>query len=317
MPRNNGMWIGIGVVVVAIIILTFSLNLQSGGAPGSMNATFGNGTKPTIAVSFNPIYYLVRPVVGNHVNIQEIVAPGVEPHGYEPTPKDILGLSEATVLFYDSPLLENWAVQLVQATNRKIELAPLINAINYTLIDNDTSMIASNPHFWLDPALMPSVVFYIRNKMIATDPANASYYNQSADKFIVQLNQLNLAYRRGLAHCQSRVLMDSHAFLGYIAISYNLTEWPIGGLTPDTEPSAAKVAGLIANGTEAHVHAVFQESADSTVPIAAQIAQSINATTYKIYTMEILTPKQLNSGVNYTSLMYQNLKSFEEGLNCT
>ena len=301
------------VFFVAVAALVFY-----SGTPGKGNALTSNGTnRITVVVSFNPIYYLVKPVVGNSVNIQEIIAPGVEPHDYEPTPEDVVNLSKGSIFFYDGPALENWAVQLAQAANRSIELVPLIDSINQSQINNETNITVEDPHFWLDPALMPSVVKYIESRMVVLDPANAAEYTANANAFIMQLNQLNSAYRTGLARCQSRTVIDSHAFLGYMAISYNLTELAVGSESPDAEVSPQHVIAVIQNAEADHAHAIFQESADPTVAINQNVAQAINGTIYKIYTMEILTPQQLKSGSNYISLMYQDLHILEQGLNCT
>jgi zinc transport system substrate-binding protein len=320
MPRKKNWrrWVAIGTLA-AIILIAIAASLSIIGA-GTGNAAIGNAenpAKPTIVVSFNPIYYLVRPIVGNSVNIQQIIAPGMEPHDYEPTPQDVYNLSTGKVFFYDGPSLENWAVSLTQSTNENILLVPLIDSINTSQLGNDTSITVSDPHFWLDPALMPSVVEQIKNTMIGIDPSQAANYTANANAFIAQLDTLNAAYKAGLAHCRSRTIVDSHAFLGYLAESYNLTELPVGSENPDAEVSAQHVSQVISNATADRAHAIFQESADPTVAVDQSIAQAINGTIYGIYTMEILTPQQIAGGANYTSLMYANLRTLEEGLGCT
>jgi zinc transport system substrate-binding protein len=307
------------VALAAIALAALAAVLYAGGlvAVGPATSTATASPKLTVVVSFNPIYYLVKPVVGNSVNIQQIIAPGMEPHDYEPTPQDVYNMSQGKVFFYDGPSLENWAVSLAQSTNEDILLVPLIDSVNTSQIGNDTSITVSDPHFWLDPALMPSVVEQIRNTMIRIDPSHAANYTANANAFIVQLDALNVAYKSGLAHCGSRTVVDSHAFLGYLAISYNLTELPVGSENPDAEVSAQHVSQVITNATADHVHAIFQESADPTVAVDQNIAQAINGTIYGIYTMEILTPRQVAGGANYTSLMYDNLRTLERGLKCT
>ncbi len=303
-----------GIIYLVIIIAGIGALLVFGYASSAGRA---NPKGSAVVVSFNPIYYLVKPVVGNLVGIQQIIAPGVEPHDYEPTPQDAYNLSTGKVFFYDGPALENWAVSLAQSTNASIVLVPLIDSINMSQLDNNTNITVDDPHFWLDPALMPPVVEQIKNTMIRMDPSHAANYTANADAFISQINTLNSAYKSGLAQCRSRTVIDSHAFLGYLAISYNLTELPVGSESPDAEVSAQHVSQVIAEATADHVHAIFQESADPTVTVDQNIAEAINGTIYNIYTMEILTPQQISGGANYTSLMYDNLRVLEQGLNCT
>jgi zinc transport system substrate-binding protein len=264
--------------LVAMALAVLAAVLYVGGPGAGSPATHNTiaSAKPTVVVSFNPIYYLVKPVVESSVSIQQIIAPGMEPHDYEPTPQDVYNLSQGKIFFYDGPSLENWAVSLTQSTNENILLVPLIDSINTSQIGNGTSITVSDPHFWLDPALMPSVVEQIRNTMIRMDPSQAANYAANANAFIAQLDTLNAAYKAGLAHCRSRTVLDSHAFLGYLAISYNLTELPVGGENPDAEVSAQHVSQIITNATADHVHAIFQESADPTTPVDQNIAQAIH-----------------------------------------
>ncbi|VVB77445.1 Zinc-uptake complex component A periplasmic [uncultured archaeon] len=312
MEKVNAM--GKNVLLICLVVI----------AAGALAAlAFGhdaNASTPrsAVVVSFNPIYYLVRPVVGSGADILQLIGPGVEPHDYEPTPSDAQTLSQGSTFFYASPTLESWATQLVQSANRNMTLVPLIDAINRSALGpNASTLIATDPHFWLDPALMPGVVRKIETTMAAADPANASTYAYNANAFITQLSQLDDAYRTGLGSCKSRTLLDSHAFLGYLAVSYNLTEISIGGQSPDAEVSPQHLISVVSEATKDHARAVFQESADPTAAVDQNVAAEINGTIYKIYTLEILSQQQIAGNASYVTLMYDNLRTLKEGLNCT
>ena len=54
-------------------------------------------------------------------------------------------------------------------------------------------------------------------------------------------------FRRGLAACDSRVMITNHAAFGYLAAAYGLQQEAISGLSPEAEPDAARIAELAAD----------------------------------------------------------------------
>ncbi|WP_252899312.1 zinc-dependent MarR family transcriptional regulator [Lactococcus fujiensis] len=64
--------------------------------------------KPEIITSFEPMYEFTKAIVGDKVEIKNIVPSNQEVHDYEPSAKDMATMSAAKVIIYNSDDLEKW-----------------------------------------------------------------------------------------------------------------------------------------------------------------------------------------------------------------
>ena len=60
-----------------------------------------------------------------------------------------------------------------------------------------------------------------------------------------RLDALDAEFRRGLARCERRQIVTSHAAFGYLAARYGLEQVPLEGLSPEAEPSPRDLAHLV------------------------------------------------------------------------
>src|SRR5262249_49777522 len=144
--------------------------------------------------------------------------------------------------------------------------------------ENDASKQIQDPHFWLDPVLAQTVVNNIRDGLSKADPADKAYFAKNAADYNAKLVQLDHDFQTGLASCQTRTIVTSHAAFGYLGKRYNLDVHAIAGITPDEEPSAAKLAELSQLVRDQHIQYVFFESLVSP-KLADTIAQETGAKT--------------------------------------
>ncbi|MEK4043728.1 metal ABC transporter substrate-binding protein [Paenibacillus sp. FSL H8-0048] len=71
--------------------------------------------KLNIKVSFYPMYEFTKSITGDLADVEVLVPPGVEPHDWEPTAKDMADISDADVLVYNGAGMEGWAQQIVDS----------------------------------------------------------------------------------------------------------------------------------------------------------------------------------------------------------
>jgi zinc transport system substrate-binding protein len=116
-----------------------------------------------------------------------------------------------------------------------------------------------------------------------------------------------------LARCAFRTFVATHEAFGYLADRYGLHQLGIEGITPESEPSAARIqkAGqAIAEGRAAP--AVFYEGTDEGRRIGESVAADVAVPALPLGTLESdPTPG------DYLSVMRGNLASLEKGLQCT
>lgn len=71
-------------------------------------ASAGSGERIAVVATTAPVADLVRNVGGDTVSVHQILAPGTDPHEYEPRPKDITASADAKVVFASGLGFDGW-----------------------------------------------------------------------------------------------------------------------------------------------------------------------------------------------------------------
>lgn len=268
-----------------------------------------------VTATIYPLAEFARQVGGDRVNVTTLVKPGVEPHDYDPTTREIAGIYKSALFIYNGGGLEPWVPRLsndLQANNVMLADA----TYNITLRNAGSGGKTTDPHVWLDPVLAIQQVETVRKGMVAVDPQHAYDYTTRARNYTKRLQALDQEFKAGLAHCQSSQLVTSHQALGYLAARYGLQTLGIAGLSPDDEPSPQKLADITDFVRAHNVHYILFESAVNP-KLAQTIASESGAQTISFNPLESLTTAQINVGQDYLSVQRDNLHTLQTALGCT
>jgi zinc transport system substrate-binding protein len=268
--------------------------------------------KPLVVATFYPLYEFSRQVAGDRADVVSLVPPGVEPHDWEPSPQDVIQVQKsARLLVYNGAGFEPWVDKLVTGapggspvtvdTTRGLSLVAVGGAVD--------------PHVWLDPVLARAQVDAIRTGLERTDPANAAAYADNARRFGERLVQLDEAFSAGLRDCSSRDMFTSHTAFTYLARRYRLTQVPVMGLAPESEPSPAQLAAIATLARRRGARYIFFETLVS-ARLAEALAREVGARTLVLNPIEGLTREEAAAGKSYVDLMEANLGTLRTGLAC-
>lgn len=72
-------------------------------------------TKPVIICTLFPQYDFARQIYGDEADVRMLLAPGQESHMYDPTPQDMIEISNADMFIYTGDEMEPWAAQIVES----------------------------------------------------------------------------------------------------------------------------------------------------------------------------------------------------------
>lgn len=287
-----------GAIVAALLLLTACQN-----PPAS--------ARPLAVVTVYPLGELARHVAGDRAEVIALVPPGVEPHDWEPSPRDASLVQRAAVLVHTGTVLDAWVARL---------LAGLPSGVR--VIDTSSGLAllpqgpGSDPHTWLDPTLARAQAQAIAAGLAQADPAGRAGYEERAAAFATRLDALDAAFAAGLATCAHRELVTTHGAFGYLARRYRLTQVSIMGRAPEAEPSPADLAAIVQTGRRLHVTHVFVEPLVSP-RLAETVAREIGATTLPLDPIEGVSRERSTAGTGYLELMEANLASLRAGLGCS
>ncbi len=265
------------------------------------SAVAGAASTPVVA-SFYPIAWAAQQVGGNRVAVTNLTPAGAEPHDLELTPDQIDEVLDATVVFElgrgFQPAVEDAAEQRDGAT---VELLP---------------RGTTDPHVWLDPVRMASIVRVAQRELTKADPKGRAVYARNAARVLAELSALDTRYRDGLAHCERDVIVTAHEAFGHLAQRYGLRQEGVAGLSPDAEPDARRIAQLTDLVKQLGVTTVFTEELVSP-RIAQTLAREAGVHTETLNPLEGLTDRELRRGDDYVSVMDANLTKLQAALACS
>ncbi|MBI5138780.1 MAG: zinc ABC transporter substrate-binding protein [Candidatus Vogelbacteria bacterium] len=306
----NKKFLGITVFVTILIVGSILLSSRQNTSQNTLQVT----------ASFYPLAELTRQVGGDKVVVITLVPTGTEPHDYNPTPQERVGLERSKIFIYNGAGFEPWvdrilpdlrSVKLIDASKniQNIQLLPAIPKEGEA-----DKQVLYDPHFWLDPVLMQQISNAIAQKLAEADPANSFYYQENATRYNEKLSNLDDQFRQGLSSCQKKDAVTSHAAFAYLAKRYGFIQIPIAGLSEE-EPSPARLAEVSQLAKEKNIKYIFFETLVSP-KLSETIAQEVGAKTLVLNPIEGITQEEKQQGENYITLMENNLINLKIALDC-
>jgi zinc transport system substrate-binding protein len=285
----------------------------------------GEGAPPSgkllVVTTFYPLWEFTRAVAGPAVEVVSLVPPGVEPHDWEPSPKDLTRIRDAALFVYNGAGLESWVPRLLGEPSSSGRPLMVRATAGVSLLSGaapagpERGERVPDPHVWLDPVLARSMVETIRAGLAQVDPAHAAAYTDNARAFTARLHALDGAFRAGLRSCARHEIVTSHGAFAYLARRYGLTVVPVMGLDPEAEPTPSQLAAIVRFAREKKVQYIFFETLMSP-KLAETLAREIGARTLVFNPIEGVTLAEQAAGKGYLELMEENLKNLRLALEC-
>lgn len=306
MDKNYLPIIAIGVGVFAVFVL----------GTGRINHPPETSGKLLVTASFYPLYFFASVVGGERADVASIVPYDIEPHEYEPAPRDIIRIEQSALILLNGGGLEPWDSDLRHTIDpHKTIIVEAAEGLATHEMEEDGKRII-DPHVWLSPELAGRMTDAIFRGFIAADPANRAEYEANAAALKERLADLDREYRDGLARCVQRDFITSHAAFGYLAAAYGLRQIPITGISSEEEPSPAALASLVRFAKEHKIRHIFFESMVSP-KLSETIAREVGAATLVLDPVEGLAAEDAARGEDYFTKMRANLTNLKIALQCT
>jgi zinc transport system substrate-binding protein len=169
-------------------------------------------------------------------------------------------------------------------------------------------------HGWLDPTRLAAVADAVATRLAEADPDHADGYRQRAAALRAELTTLDQTFKTGLTTCRLKTFVTTHEAFAYLAQRYGLEMVGIAGLTPDADPSPARIKQVEDIVRREKVTTIFYEEL-----VSPKVAESI-ARDLKVHTA-VLSPIEgladAHSTENYLSLMRENRTELRKANSCT
>jgi len=206
----------------------FSFALLLSAACFSETPLAGDTRTQTVLVSINPYKYLVDRISGETLKVVVLVPPGANMHTFEPTPKQMMQVSQADLWFRMGETFEEKALASLQSYNQSLKVEDLRDGIDLICSPSHESCPhcreGCDLHFWLDPLIMKQQAKKIAQTLTKVYPENAKRYEENLNELTSELDHLDEEIRTMLTPLKNRKFFVSHAAFTYFAKQYNLVQ---------------------------------------------------------------------------------------------
>ncbi len=281
------------------------------------------GTQISIVATTTIIGDVVERIGGENIALTVLIPPGVDPHAFEPTPRDMVSLADADLVFINGagleqallPLLENSGAVLVDLSAR-IALRTLDAGDDPAAAGEDGhSDEGADPHVWFDPTNVMIWSDEIDEALSGLDPEHEQLFSVRAADYRASLAELDAWIWEHVARLSRgrRLLVTDHALLGYFAARYGFRQLGtvLPGFSSLSEPSARDVARLEDEITASGVSAIFVGKTVSPL-LAQRIAADTNVSLVVLYTGAL--GDDPGPAADYLQLMRTNTARIVEAL---
>ena len=311
------------VLKVVSIVLILTLLLAVGCSKPVEEAQGNTEEKLLVYASFYPMYDFAKNIGKDKINLKLMIPPGVEAHDWEPTAKLMGEMEKADVFIYNGLGIEPWAEKMTASIENEqliiVEASQdmdLLKAEEHEENEDEEEEEEHgeyDPHVWLNPMNAMKQAENIKNAFVKADEANKDFYEANFKEFSDKLKALDDKYKQELRDIKRKEIVVAHAAFGYLTNRYGIEQVAITGLSPQEEPSAAKMVEITKFAKEHNLKYIFFETLTS--PKLAQVlANEAGAQTLVLNPLEGLTQEEINAGKDYIAVMEENLTALKKAL---
>lgn len=300
--------------------------------------------KQTVYASFYPLQSMTKEIVGDKMEVKNIIPVGQGVHHWEPTAKDMKDINKGSVLFVNGLNLETWTEKFQSALTdlKLVEVSKDITLLKseehedhehgekehdhegeHREDEKDVVKPLSekeehhhshgeyDPHIWLSLRNMKVIAKNICEQIVEMDKANESFYRENLKKVQEKLDILDKKYSEQLKNAKTKSIITSHEAFAYLFNDYGFKQIPIQGINSESEPGLEKMKDIVEFAKREGLKYVFYEELSES-KIEETIAKEIGGEVKMLYTIEGQTEQQVRENKDYFQMMEENLKALVE-----
>ena len=273
--------------------------------------------KLSVVVTVFPPYDFVRRIAGDKVELKMLLKPGGDVHSYEPTPQDIMEISECGLFIYTGGENDSW-VENVLGSAKNVKTLKMMDCVELIEESHEGHDHESEPddHVWTSPVNAAKIAERIGEELCALDPDNADAYRSNTESYVSELRELDAEFQQTVDNGVRRKLIFADRFpVRYFTERYGLeylSAFP--GCSGETEADPATIADIIDEVKDDGIPVVlYGEMSDQKT--ADTVALATGAEKRMFHSCHNLSKEDFESGKTYIDIMKDNISVLREALN--
>ncbi len=242
---------------IYFLSLVILISLISGSCRRISNK---NENKEVILASFTVLADIIKNIAKDDFIVRSITKPGVEVHGYKPTPSDLVKASRAFVFVDNGFGFELWAEKFV--SNLRVKRISVAEDLDPIFISEDFYKGKPNPHAWISPKRGMLYVDILVESLSELRPSKSEFFEENGKIYKDKLAKLDKEFSLFIKNLNKdrRYLVSCEGAFSYLTNDYGLEEvylWPVNAESQITPKRMARTISLV---KDKNVPSVFCES---------------------------------------------------------
>ena len=269
--------------------------------------------KEVILASFTVLADIIENVAKDEFVVKSIIKPGVEVHGYQPTPSDLIKASKAFVFIDNGFGFELWAEKFV--SNLQINRVTISNRLEPIFISEDFYKGKPNPHAWISPKRGMIYVDVIVDYLSELKPSEAESFKNNGQIYKNKIAKIDEDFSLFINNLEknNRYLVTCEGAFSYLTNDYGLKEaylWPVNAESQITPKRMARTISLVKNKNIPSVFCESTVSNESQMVVASETGAKFGGDLF------VDSLSQDNKSANtYLKMLQHNLTLIKKGLN--
>jgi len=259
-------WTAAMVTVVSLLAL----------AAGCSQEETSGGGKLVVTTTVGMLADTVERVGGERVEVTALMGPGVDPHLYKASARDLDRLRRADLIIYIGLHLEGKMVDVLSRLSAGGSKAVAVGeAIGSELLLTPSGFKGQHdPHIWFDVSLWAKTIGPVAKALAEIDPDGREYYEENAAAYRDELLAFHEEIKKKLAEIprRRRVLVTAHDAFGYFGRAYDIEVVGLQGISTAGEFGVSDRKRIVDLIISRGIRAVFIESSVSPQAVRAVVA---------------------------------------------
>ncbi len=245
------------LLVLSLAIILFLTGCQKA-------ATNENNDTLKIVATTTMLADLAEVIGGDHVTVNGLMGPGIDPHLYQASAGDVTLMQKADVVVYNGLHLEGKMGEIFESLTDRgsivIRIEDGLSEDELLSWENDPSI--HDPHIWFDVSLWKAAAKTVADKLSEADSSHKEEYSNNLEEYLVELDDLDTYIKDRVSEIpkEQRVLVTAHDAFNYFGRAYGFEVKGLQGISTDAEAGTADVSKLADFITERKIKAIFVES---------------------------------------------------------
>jgi len=206
---------------------------------------------------------VVANVGGACVKVTTLIGPGIDPHLFQASARDVQTFSGAEAIFYSGHSLEG---QLGEVLARLAESRPTVAVAEAAVPREELIPVDDqygvDPHVWMDASLWARTAPVVAETIAELRPDCAEDARRNGEAYAAHLQALHKWIGAAVATIPEpqRILVTAHDAFNYFGRAYGIEVAGIQGISTESEAGIADIREMARIVAERKVPAIFVES---------------------------------------------------------